>query len=419
MVSDHVENIDILVVGGGLTGALFMIALANKGYRCLLIDPAPARIDNGLNPEPRALALSSATVRILNALNVWPLVASKATPMQYIHVSEQGAFGATRLRGTEISPLGYVIEMQQLQTSVNTLLSSESCLKGVSILSLDSHKGQLRIAHAGQTRTLVAKLIVGADGSDSPLRQLSGLTAKTYAYHQYALAANVRLARDHGKRAYERFTLSGPLAFLPMQDKTMALVWTVSEDSARRLQSIKPDLFLSELQNTFGYRLGRFVSVGKRSIFPLKQVVMPTTIAHPVVFIGNAAQTLHPVAGQGFNLGLRDVATLAQCILEKGLSPEMLAAYQSRRRTDKKMVIAATHYLIQLFGPRFTGVKMARQLGLIALDLFPYWKENLVQYASGLGKFTFGELAPDLLCGIKDTPANVKTCDPSNEMSLL
>lgn len=185
-----------------------------------------------------------------------------------------------------------------------------------------------------------------------------------------------------------------------MRDKTAALIWTLPAICVERLQELKPGLFLSELQKAFGYRLGRFLEVGKRSVFSLKQVTMPTTVSFPCVFIGNAAQTLHPVAGQGFNLGLRDVATLAQCIVTEGLSSQMLASYQGMRARDQRMVLKATHDMIRLFASQLPGVTTARQLGLIGLDWLPYVKTQLVQYASGLGGWAFAGMTPDLICGI-------------------
>lgn len=227
------------------------------------------------------------------------------------------------------------------------------------------------------------------------MRRLCDLSAQTTLYVQHGLVANIGLAKPHAGKAYERFTPQGPMALLPMQNKRMSLVWAMSPKEAARMQSLSDAEFLRQLQQNFGYRLGRFTKVGARSAFPLQQVIMPQQVKWPVVFIGNAAHTLHPVAGQGFNLGLRDVAALAQCISQEGLSKEMLNHYVRLRAHDQKMILGLTDGLVRVFTSRMPGLGLVRSLGLLAFDNIPLLKNLLTRYTSG-----FGGAIPDLVCEI-------------------
>jgi 2-octaprenyl-6-methoxyphenol hydroxylase len=214
-------------------------------------------------------------------------------------------------------------------------------------------------------------------------------------YQQDAIVANVGLSRSHQQVAYERFTDSGLIALLPMTERRAALVWALDSDKAQASIKLSDTAFLKTLQQTFGYRLGRFVKVGKRTRFPLRQVVMNPSIAWPYVFVGNCAHTLHPIAGQGFNLGLRDVALLAQYILEKGLCPAMLEAYQAARCKDQNTIAHFTDGLVELFQKKWPFLGVFRGAGLLLLDNLPPLKQALAYRAQG-----FMESPPNLVCGI-------------------
>ncbi|STX40340.1 2-octaprenyl-6-methoxyphenol hydroxylase [Legionella donaldsonii] len=389
------KQVDILIVGGGLTGATLMLALANKGYSTLLVDANSFSNKVNSDFDARTLALSPASVRILQLLAIWPLLLKDATPITTIHVSDQYRFGAARLQGEVTHPLGYVVEMQSINRALHELLKGAEILAPAKLTALDKQEGLATISSAAGECTVQAKLIVAADGAESAVRRFSGLRVKLKEYGQQAIVANIGLARAHREQAYERFTSSGPLALLPMTDNRAALVWALPPDEAKRLMALNESAFLTALQQAFGYRLGRFLKVGKRVIYPLRQVFMPEQIAWPLVFVGNAAHTLHPVAGQGFNLGLRDVATLAQCIIEDGLNDKMLQRYQAMRRHDQTAIIRLTDGLISLFTSRLPGVALARNLGLIAMDNSALLKKILTRYTRG-----FAGITPDLVCGI-------------------
>ncbi|KTC86860.1 2-octaprenyl-6-methoxyphenyl hydroxylase [Legionella brunensis] len=389
------KQVDILIVGGGLTGAALMLALADKGYTSLLIDANKLSDKSHADFDARSLALSPASVRILEMLNLWPLLQCDATAINTIHVSDQHRFGTTRLSGQSDKPLGYVVEMQYINQALQHLLPSHNVLAPAQLQLLDPQKGLAKVSTSSGELNIQARLIVAADGTDSAVRRLLNLSAIQKDYGQQAIVANIGLARSHRHCAYERFTASGPLALLPMTDNRASLVWALKPEEAKHLFNVSEKEFLNALQRAFGYRLGRLVRVGKRAIFPLRQVVMTTQTAWPVVFVGNAAHTLHPVAGQGFNLGLRDVATLAQCIVQKGLNQTMLQQYEEMRRHDQRSMVSLTDGLVKIFTSRLPGFSLVRNVGLVAVDNLPLLKNSLAYYARG-----FAGVTPDLVCGI-------------------
>ncbi|MBA2710615.1 MAG: 2-octaprenyl-6-methoxyphenyl hydroxylase [Tatlockia sp.] len=388
------KQVDILIIGGGLTGAILLLALANQGYSCLLVDANSPGANLSSDFDARSLALSPASVRILQMLGIWSHLQDKVTAIDSIHVSEKGSFGSTNLTANEQS-LGYVVEMHQINQAIDQLLDKSQILAPATIKSLDKEKSLATISSPEEEFLVQAKLIVAADGTDSTVRKLSGLAVKTKDFQQLALVSNIGLARSHHNVAYERFTSHGPLALLPMTEKRSSLVWALSPTEAKRLMALDEAAFLSCLQKSFGYRLGRFIRVGKRFIYPLKQMTMPTKTAWPLVFVGNAAHTLHPVAGQGFNLGLRDVATLAQCIVQDGLNKAMLQRHQQMRHHDEWAITQFTNSLIAIFTSRIPGVSLARNFGLIAVDNLTVLKRCLTHYTRG-----FAGVTPDLVCGI-------------------
>lgn len=389
------KETEVVIVGGGLTGATLMLALQEIGVQSLLVDAQT--FDNKAKPDfdARSLAFSVASQRILSMLGAWKHIQDHATPIELIHVSEQYHFGATRLQGKPQAPLGYVVEMHSINHALYRLLNSNSIFAPARLCSMDEERQTVIVATESEEIQIRAQLIVAADGANSTMRRFCALPEQTKNYKQCAIVANVGLAKPHYGRAYERFTVCGPLALLPMQKQRMSLVWAMHPKDAEHLMSVPDTDFLRQLQQVFGYRLGRFTKIGQRAFFPLTQVLMPQQVKDRVVFIGNAAHTLHPVAGQGFNLGLRDVATLAQCIAKEGLTSRMLQNYVALRLHDQKMIARLTDGLISVFTNRLPGLGFVRGLGLIALDNIPALKNLLARYAGG-----FGGVIPDLVCEI-------------------
>jgi 2-octaprenyl-6-methoxyphenol hydroxylase len=389
------KQVDILIIGGGLTGAVLMLALEDKGYSSLLIDTNSFRDKVYTDFDARTLALSRASVRILQMLNIWPLLLQNATSIETIHISEQHHFGRTHLYSQPDKPLGYVVEMQHINRALEPLLAKQQILAPARLCALNKNERLATISTPGGDILVQAGLIVAADGTESTVRFLSALPVKRKDYQQNAIVSNIGLARAHNNNAYERFTSSGPMALLPMTQNRASLVWALSPAEAKRLMALNESAFLNALQRAFGYQLGRFVQVGKRVIFPLQQVIMPQPTAWPLVFVGNAAHTLHPVAGQGFNLGLRDVATLAQCISQHGINETMLHTYRLMRKHDEWAITHLTDGFIEIFTSRLPGMALARNLGLLAVDHLSVLKRYLTRYTSG-----FAGIIPDLVCSI-------------------
>lgn len=387
------QQVDIVIIGGGLTGVSLVLALQSSGYRCLLIDNKPLTQHADPHFDSRSLALSPASVRILTMLNVWQKLQAYATAIQLIHISEQYHFGVSQLYSESDAPLGHIVEMHYINQAIQQLLPPHTVLAPATVCALDWQNGVVTIDRGANKETIRAQLIVAADGTESSMRQLSGFSCQQKKYQQHGIVANIGLAKPHEGKAYERFTNEGPLALLPLQDDRMSLVWAMSPAKADKLIAMSDKEFLQALQIAFGYRLGRFIKIGKRYSYPLQQLFMPEQAKWPLVFIGNAAHTLHPVAGQGFNLGLRDVAVLAQCIVQHGLQKNMLSHYVELRKRDQQVIMHATDGLIKLFTNRLPGLGLIRSLGNLTLDNSALLKKCLIRYAQG-----YGGIVPDLVC---------------------
>lgn len=389
------QDVDILIVGGGLIGASLMLALAHTPYRVMLVEATPLSSMCSPDFDARSLALSPASVRILQMLHVWELLAKDACAIDTIQVSERFGWGCAHLRGDGAEPLGFVVELQHINHALHQRLDMDNVLAPAELVAFDKDTG-VAVLHQGEKSIHVTpKLIVAADGSDSSVRKLCGLPARIKPYHQHAIVANIGLQRSHQQVAFERFTSQGPLALLPMNGLRASMVWALSPDESTRMMALNSHDFLSVLQRTLGYRLGRLVTVGRRVSYPLQQVMLPQQTLGSVVFVGNAAHTLHPVAGQGFNLGLRDVAMLAQCIVEHGLQAPLLSRYTALREVDQNSIAQLTDGLIQVFTSHHPLVKWARRAGLVAFEQLPILKMMLSRYARG-----YAGVTPDLVCGI-------------------
>jgi 2-octaprenyl-6-methoxyphenol hydroxylase len=330
------------------------------------------------------LALSYGTRLILERLGVWSALATNATPIRHIHVSQQGGFGRVGLEAAEagLPELGYVIDYSALARELARAAeaSSADCRIGARV---DAWQGgqsaQVQYEMNGVQRTLTAPLVVVADGSG---------VAETDVvdYQQCAVTARVVSERPHNNRAYERFTPHGPLALLP-DGAGWALVWTTSPTRARVLCELDSRQFLDELRIEFGARVGNFTAVSGRASYPLNLRRAPRTPLEHAVLIGNAAQTLHPVAGQGFNLGLRDAWELAEHAMSGAAAPgsaTWLRGYHARRNVDRGGGIGITHTLVQLFSNDLPPLRMVRGLGLTLLGCVPPLKNFMVR------RMTFG-----------------------------
>jgi 2-octaprenyl-6-methoxyphenol hydroxylase len=391
------EDVDVLIVGGGLIGMALMCALVSAGHRVRLVEANQAADVSPTLLDTRSIALSPASVRILTALGFADVLERATEAIHHIHISEQGRFGQARLNSVDASdPLGQVVEMHVLEQALKASLNKADVCAPARVTALDASTGVVTCETQTGPQTFCAKWVIAADGAHSSIRKMCGAQAHYKYYSEHAIATNVALSRSHHNIAYERFTTDGPLALLPLKGPHMALVWTLSPEHAARLNVSDDAFFLQALQRAFGYRVGRFTAVGQRMTYPLCHVMMPQQVDRRVIFVGNAAHTLHPVAGQGFNLGLRDVAMLAECAINNGLTDEALEQYQKLRKSDQSMIVTATDGLVSLFKSKFLGVGLARRMGLVALDNSAFLKGVLLRHAKG-----FGGVASDLVCGFE------------------
>lgn len=389
---------DLLIIGGGLVGASLACALDGLGLRIGLVEAAPLTVERHPSYDDRTLALAQGTRRIFQGLGLWPALAAAATPIQRIHISERGGPGVARLdsRDEGVEALGYVAEARRVGAA---LLAKLPALSGVELLcparletvtvAPDAARATLRLSDE-RTVELRAGLLVAADGANSPVREQLGVAALRWDYGQHAVIANVTPALPHANVAYERFTGEGPVALLPMSDNRCAAVCTVDDRAVPAVMALDDAGFLALLSERFGDRLGPFLRVGRRQAYPLFLLKSRAHVRSRAAIIGNAAHTLHPIAGQGFNLGVRDVAALAEVIAEARRAGEDIGAlavlrrYADWRRWDQRRTIAFTDALNRLFGNPLGPARTARNLGLLAFDLCPPVKHWFARQTMGL-----------------------------------
>jgi 2-octaprenyl-6-methoxyphenol hydroxylase len=376
------NNYDIAIIGGGPVGTSLALALRGSQYRVHLIE---SRTQGAVVRDARALALSYGSRLLIERLGAWAGLAD-ISPIESIHVSQANSFGSTVIRAEDVRlpQLGYVIPYSELQRSLSVAMDHAETEKswGASVTSIRHEQTHVTIEYVqdGLNKQMCARLAVVADGGKLLEERYPN---KTHDYGQSALLTHVTCSRVVPARAFERFTPHGPLALLPFRDG-YELVWTSPHELAKQMMNWDEARFLKELQVVFGNRVGNFLSVSKRSVFPLylrkapQQAPMAQTI-----LLGNAAQTLHPVAGQGFNLGLRDAWELAQVIYdcrEESLGSEaMLNAYKKRRRVDRDAGIFFTDKLVRLFSNDFPVLSGLRSAALTALDCSPIAKNFIAR----------------------------------------
>lgn len=394
-MSAAVDN-TVTIVGGGLVGASLACALATAGVRVGVIEAFPPEAEAQPSFDDRQIALAPATQRIFEALELWPAIAVEATPIREIHVSDRGGFGITRMSAAEegLEALGHILPSRRLGAVLFQRLRSLPevtlyCPAEARDVTVDEATATVRIESGAEMRSLSAHLLAVCDGARSRIRERLGIRLRERSYRQVAVIANVTPERNPGGRAYERFLPGGPLGVLPAGGGRCAVIWTVPADEADAVLELNEQEFLARLQEQFGYRLGRFLAAGKRSAYPLAALAAERCAAPRALIIGNAAHTLHPVAGQGFNLAMRDVAVLAELVADALAAggdpgePWLLARYQRLRRVDYQRTLAFTDGIVRIFSNRLPGLTLARNLGLLLLELFPGSRQALMRQAMG------------------------------------
>ncbi|ESS71883.1 2-octaprenyl-6-methoxyphenol hydroxylase UbiH [Methyloglobulus morosus KoM1] len=392
------QNFDIIIVGGGLAGNCLALALGGSGLKIAVIEANTREQLLNSAMGDRALALAAGTIATLEGLGIWQGIEAKATAITDIHVSDKGHFGKVRLsaRKQNVAALGYVITARDIESHVAELVDQTQItqIRPARLVGLmsDNHAVNVSIKHNDDSLCCSAKLLVGADGGNSSVRKLLDIPQQVTEYGQTALVTTVKTTLPHRNVAYERFTKSGPLAFLPIGKNQCSVVWTRTCEDADALMSGGENDFLERLQQCFGYRLGQLTLTAPRRAFPVSLVRAERMQSGRAVIVGNAVHQLHPVAGQGFNLGLRDVVQLVDGLLKHhGLGEDIGSAtflddYVTAREQDHRNTIAFTDTLVKLFSNDWLAFAAARNIGLVALDHIPVAKALLSRHAMGLAQ---------------------------------
>ena len=383
---------DVVIVGGGLVGASLAIALARQGVEVGLVEAAPA----GQMPavfDQRNLSFAAATVNALTALGVMQQLRTPTAPIRRIHISRQGDFGRVRLEAQDYgrATFGQVVVARDFGEALEARLDGLSGLtryrpaRFVGFAPDEAGHRALRIADAEGERTLHARLVVAADGTRSAVREALGIGVDEHDYGQTLLVARVRATQAPDGTAYERLGDDGPTALLPRGDRHWGVVHGVAREQAETVAALDDAAWLARLQRAVGWRIGRLVASGERSAYPIARVVAQRLVADRAVVLGNAAQTIHPIGAQGFNLGLRDALTLAEEIA-RGDDPgaaSRLAAYAARRREDRERTLAFSDGLARLTANPSPLLKPVRSAGLVAMEAQPSLQALLVGGAMG------------------------------------
>lgn len=406
---------DIVIAGGGMVGASLALQLSHYSQQqlnILVVESFPLpekkssadKVDPIYNPsfDARSTALSYSSQLILEPLAVWPLLSQHLTQINHIHISERGHFGSTTLHSELMKwpSLGYVVENAWLGNVLLNTLRQQSrvdFLAPASVAEITPLKQgvELVVNQGGISRSMTAQLAIIADGAHSGLREKLGIDATVTDYQQTALIANVCFRKPHQGFAYERFTDQGPMALLPLTDSEQgepraALVWSLPNEQAKHLCDCDSAEFLAELQTRFGHRQGEFIRVGDRFSYPLKLVTAQEQARSGIVVMGNAAHSLHPVAGQGFNLALRDCARLSQLLVaafqqQQALGElSLLQRYVEQQQFDQQKTIAFSDQLPALFTSQQWPISLLRNIGLGVLDSIPAAKSQFIHHAAGL-----------------------------------
>ena len=386
------ERHDVLIVGGGLVGASLAIALDRLGLDVGLVEAAP----QGALPavfDQRNLSFATATVNALTALGVMAKLRTPTGPIQRIHVSRQGDFGRTRLQATDYGreAFGQVVVAREFGEALEARLAELKRLtryrpaRFIGLGDASAATRSIRIADTQGEREIIARLLVGADGTRSGVREALGIASLEHGYGQTLFVARMRTEQAPDGTAYERFGEHGPTALLPRGDRHFGVVHGVATSEAEEVAALDDAAWIERIQSVFGWRVGRFLSTGERSTYSIIKVVAERTTAARAVVVGNAAQSLHPIGAQGFNLGLRDALTLVE-LIEHADDPgadSLLDAYARRRDEDRQRTLQFSDGLARITGNASPLLRPLRTLGLLAADTSGALQSMLVGGAMG------------------------------------
>ena len=408
MSSATATDYDIIIAGGGMIGTSLGLALAPLNLRVGVVEAVARGAERQPSFDDRSTALSRSSQRTFEAMGLWPEIVAASTPIKNIHVSDKGRFGFSHIDAEEqnVEALGYVVINRVLGRVLQSALGSVDeldlmCPAKICAVRTSENDVAATIEEPDGQRTLTCHLLVAADGANSSVRDMIGISASRVDYEQWAVVGNVLPEIAHDNRAFERFTDCGPIAMLPVVDARVAFVWTLPPARAREVLALGDGAFTHALQDTFGFRLGKFSKVGKRAAYPLALTKANGLTARRSVVVGNAAHGLHPVAAQGFNLGMRDVAALCDCILDAQIdnaavhdsnqagpsdpgTVAMLENYAKWRRPDHKKLVQFTDGIVRLFGDQRSPVRALRNLGMLGFDMIPGVRKTFARHTMGL-----------------------------------
>ena len=392
------SHYDVAIIGGGLVGASLACALAPLGLKVALIEAVAFRAASQPSYDDRTLALSASSCGILKGLGIWSSLESNTTPIREIQVREHQRPGRVVMNPAELGldRFGHVVEARVFGAAIMERLAQLDglnflCPAAVTGVCIEDDAATIEFSREDGDQRIKASLLVGADGANSFIRESLGIEAERHDYRQTAVICNITPEQDHRGRAFECFTPTGPFAVMPHVNGRCGLIWCVSPDQAERMMAMAEPEFLREAQARFGNHLGNFVKMGQRSSYPLRLVRALEDVRPRAVILGNAAHAIHPIGAQGFNLGLRDVAVLAELLWEessKGAGADvgnmnLLNRYSSWRERDQSGTIAYSDGLARLFSNPSPLAATARTVGLLAHAFIPSLRRQMAVRAMG------------------------------------
>lgn len=381
---------DLIIVGGGMVGAGLALALQSSNLSIALID---ARKPS--NDDPRLFALNASSCHFLENIKLWSKLSEYASPIHQVHVTHQGHFGAVRLHREDVQlpALGYVIPAHLIEMALNEQLESlprltlyqPAILKnlkqenGLAFLTVETEEGEI---------SLTSSVVIGADGAESTVRKQLNIATEIIDYEQSAIVARTTLQRPHGQIAYERFNSKGAIAMLPLRGNECATIWSADNELIHKLTSLTDDEFLHVLQKEFGYRLGRLQQISKRHVFPLRKICAEKSVDQCALLLGNAMHTLHPIAAQGFNLALYEVAMLTESIMEKVMTHSTFSAQDLQQMSEKMqkqqtLSMNLSHFLTQLFSSKSSLLANVLPFGMLGFDILTPIKKRFIEKMLG------------------------------------
>ncbi|NMP31106.1 2-octaprenyl-6-methoxyphenyl hydroxylase [Thalassotalea sp. M1531] len=389
---------DVVIVGGGLSGLLTAVSLIeNKSdassIKLAIIEANAIKPSQQNEFDDRVLALSHGSVEYLKSLSVWQLMAGDATPIEQIHISDRGNYGKARIKAANhsVEALGYVIPLASIANGLLIHLEAIDAidwLAPATIEAIDYQQEQVSIQLVDEA-TISTKLLVACDGGQSICRKAANISSIQTEYQQHAVIANVITEKPHQNQAFERFTEQGPIAMLPMSGNQCSLVWTLEPELAQSISKLDEQSFCLALEQAFGGWLGSIKQSSRRVVFPLALIAAESQTFHRMALVGNASHTIHPIAGQGFNLGLRDVKVLSRLITQALNNQEDIGAgqilnqYQESRQQDQSAIIRLTDSMVTLFSNDLPPLVAGRNVGLKVMNYLTPLQKAFVNKTMG------------------------------------